>query len=514
MKSKYVDTTAVVQVIGGIYLDASLLDNENYHFNEEDFSDNEFHLTLFGTMFNLHALGAKNISLNAIEDYLVQRPSRYAIYKANKGAEYLTMLKETTQLNTFPYYYERMKKMTLLRMYEQKCGLDMSWFYDPDDVLDIKNRQIQEDRFDNTSLTEIADLIDKKIEDVKLFYVDNAEDSITQASTGAEVLLEKLKKNPELGYPMYGKYINTIFRGARPSKLYLRSAATGVGKTRAMIADACTIGCGSMYDLEKKEWVNTGEQQATMYIATEQSIDEVQTMMIAFLSGVDEEHILTGKYEEGEWERAQQGIRLLKNGKIYFEALPDFSLQDVENTIRRGIRNYGVKYIFHDYLHTSLKILEEITKRSGGIKLREDNILFMMSIRLKDICNKYGVFIMTATQLNGDYREAEEYDQNLLRGAKAIADKIDAGSIMLEVTQKDKEALGEMCKKKGFDMPDIKMSIYKNRRGRWKGILVWCKANRGICRIDPIFVTKYDYTLVDMEDFKIFVRPSVDLSVF
>ena len=76
----------------------------------------------------------------------------------------------------------------------------------------------------------------------------------------------------------------------------------------------------------------------------------------------------------------------------------------------------------HDYIHTSLKILEEITKRSGGVKLREDNVLFMLSTRLKDICNKYGVFIMSATQLNGEYQTSETPDQNLLRGAKAIAD--------------------------------------------------------------------------------------------
>ena len=69
-----------------------------------------------------------------------------------------------------------------------------------------------------------------------------------------------------------------------------------------------------------------------------------------------------------------------------------------------------------------MKILEEVTKRSGGVRLREDNILFMISITLKDICNQYGIFILSATQLNGDYRDAKEYDQNLLRGAKSIAD--------------------------------------------------------------------------------------------
>lgn len=513
-KSKYVDTTAIINVLAGVYTDPSLLDNESYYFNEEDFSTNEFHETLFGAIYNLHALGAKEITINTIEDYLEQRPKRKAIYTANKGAEYLTMLREHVSPNTFQYYYDRLKKMTLLRMYNERCGMDLSWFYDMDNILDLKKKQYQEDRLDNSSLVEIADLIDKKIDDIKLTFVNNCEAEITQAGSGVELLLEQLKQSPELGYPLYGKYINTITRGARLKKFYLRSAATGVGKTRSMIADACYIGCGSMYDLDKKEWVNTGEPQPTLYIATEQDLSEVQLMMIAFLSGVDSDKLATGDYAEGEWERAMHAAELLKHGKIYFESMPDFSLQDIENAIKKGIRDHNVTYIFHDYIHTSLKILEEVTRRGGGVRLREDNVLFMLSVKLKDICNQYGVFIMSATQLNGDYREADVYDQNLLRGAKAIADKIDYGAMMLEITDKDREALQDICKRGGFEMPDVKMSIYKNRAGRWKGILVWCKANRGICRIDPLFVTQYDYKLVEMEDFKINVKRSVDLSAF
>ena len=513
-KSKYVDTTAVVQVLGNVYTNPSLLDNENYHFHEEDFNDNEFHLILFGTIYNLHNLGVKDITINAIEDYLSQRPPKYGVYKSNKGSEYLTLLSEQIEPASFQYYYERMKKMTLLRMYDEKCGMDLKWIYDPDNILDVKKKQLQEDQLDNMSLIEIAESIDKKIDEVKTKFVDNLEETITPAGQGVELLLEQLKKQPELGYPLYGDYINNIVRGARLRKFYLRSAATGVGKSRSMIADACYIGCGSMYDVEKKEWVNTGYPEPTMYIATEQGIDEIQTMIIAFLSGVEEEHLLNGEYEEGEWDRAMRASQILQQGKLYIETLPDFSLQDIESVIKRGINEHEIKYIFHDYLHTSMKILEEITQRSGGVKLREDNILFMISIRLKDLCNKYNVFIMTATQLNGEYRTAEEYDQNLLRGAKAIADKIDVGMIMLEVNQSDKEALAELCKKSGYDMPDIKISVYKNRRGKWKGILLWCKARRGICRIDPMFVTKYDYDLIEMDNFKIHTRPSIDLSAF
>ena len=150
-----------------------------------------------------------------------------------------------------------------------------------------------------------------------------------------------------------------------------------------------------------------------------------------------------------------------------------------------------------------MKILEEITKRSGGIKLREDNVLFMLSTRLKDLCNKYGVFIMSATQLNGDWKDAKIPDQNLLRGAKAIADKIDYGSILLNTTDEDLVALESILASSMFDRPTIKMSIYKNRRGRYKGVILWCKANLGCCRIQPMFCTTYDYEMVSIDDIRI-----------
>ena len=161
-----------------------------------------------------------------------------------------------------------------------------------------------------------------------------------------------------------------------------------------------------------------------------------------------------------------------------------------------------------------MKILTEVTSKTGIKGLREDNVLFMISIRLKDLCNQYGVFIMTATQLNADYITAKQYDQNLLRGAKSIADKIDCGMIMLEVDNDDIVALEEVLNKGGFDKPVIKISIYKNRRGRYKSILLWCRANRGTCKIEPMFATNYQYELIPIEDLKIKVKPKQEESAF
>lgn len=500
---KYVDLSSIIQVIGGIYANPALLDQEEkYSFTEEDFTE-EFHKILFGSMYNLHALGAQEISLNAIEDYLEQRPTKLAVYKANKGAEYLQELKKSSQLAAFDYYYNRMKKMTLLRMFNKSVGMDLSWLYDTDNILDLKKKQQQEDWLDNTPIEKIAELISNKIDEIKAKYVNNDYNRGAQAGEGIDELLANLKENPEIGYPLFGPMINTVFRGARLKKFYLFSAATGVGKTRRMIADACNFACSQRYDSKTGKWIDIGKPQPTLYIATEQELGEIQTMMIAFLSDVNEEHILNGEYYAGEWDRVSRAAKLLKESPLYVEQLPDFSLQDIENTIKRHIREHDCLYICLDYIHTSMKILEEITRRSGGVKLREDNILFMMAIRLKDLCNEYGVFIESATQLNGNYTDTDNYDQNLLRGAKSIADKIDAGAIMLEVTGRDLEAIEPILKKGGFEQPDIKISVYKNRRGRWKDLWLWCTSDRGTCKITPVFATKYNYEFLELPETKI-----------
>ena len=157
-----------------------------------------------------------------------------------------------------------------------------------------------------------------------------------------------------------------------------------------------------------------------------------------------------------------------------------------------------------------MKILSEVSSKTGIKGLREDNVLFMISIRLKDMCNQYGIFIMTATQLNADYITAKQYDQNLLRGAKSIADKIDCGMIMLETDADDITSLEKVIREGGFEKPVIKISIYKNRRGRYKSILLWCKANRGTCRIEPMFATNYQYEIIPIENLKITIKPKME----
>ena len=478
-----------------------LLDyTDKYTITEDDFPE-DFHKIVFGSIYKLHELGAEKITLNSIADYLSSRPKSEAIFIKQKGEEWLLKAEENANPASFDYYYNRLKKMTLLRELD-KHGIDVTDIYDPDNIIDLKLRQQQEDKLDNSSLEQLAQEIQDKLDEIKATYVDGSWGQAYQAADGMEELLEELSQHPDVGVPLYGSLINTICRGARLKKYYLRSAPSGQGKSRTMIADTCYIGTNRIYD-DTFGWIRNGTAEPVLYITTELELSEVQTMMLAFLSNVNEEHIINYRFEGDELDRVREAAQILKDSPIYIEILPDFSLTDVENKIKKNIRDHDVSYIFFDYINTSLKILEEIATKAHGTKLREDSILFMLSTRLKDICNQYGVFILSGTQLNADYQTSETPDQNLLRGAKSIADKIDLGEIMLPVSNEDLENLEPILTNTGFKKPNLKISVYKNRRGRYKSIYLWCNADLGTCRVNPIFATTWSYELIQINNYKI-----------
>ena len=82
--------------------------------------------------------------------------------------------------------------------------------------------------------------------------------------------------------------------------------------------------------------------------------------------------------------------------------------------------------------------------------------------------------------------------------------------IMLEADHEDITALEKIIREGGFEKPVIKISIYKNRRGRYKSILLWCKSNRGTCRIEPMFATNYQYEIIPIENLKITIKPKME----
>ena len=298
----------------------------------------------------------------------------------------------------------------------------------------------------------------------------------------------------------------TCFTVDNKDSLFLMNDYIVTHNTRTLIADSCMFACNEIFNRKTMKWEQNGTKEPTLYITTEQEIDEIQTMLAAFVADVDEEKILEGTASFEELARVARAVEIIKESPLYIVSCPNFSLQDIENIIKINIKKYDVKYVCYDYIHTSMKILEEITRRSGGVKLREDNILFMLAVALKDLCNKYQIFILSSTQLNGSWYEATEVNQNLLRGAKSLADKVDIGCIIMPVRDFELDQIKPICDKLHYAVPTVAVHYYKNRRSKYKDVILWCKNNLGSCRLDPMFMTDTRYQYIEVEDMVIKVK--------
>jgi replicative DNA helicase len=138
-----------------------------------------------------------------------------------------------------------------------------------------------------------------------------------QAGKGLHILKEQLKLAPEIGLGLCCQTLNTVSRGARLGKLYIRSASSGVGKSRLSLADACYLAMDEIYDIQLKKWKPNNKAEPTLFITTELGMDEIQTMILAFVTGINEEKIQTFQQISEEfaaliipkvWEREQRKV--------------------------------------------------------------------------------------------------------------------------------------------------------------------------------------------------------------
>ena len=286
--------------------------------------------------------------------------------------------------------------------------------------------------------------------------------------------------------------------------------------TRLAVFDACKIAYPEHYDAESKcfvtEFTSDGElrqPQKTLFITTEMDKTEIQTIMISYLSGVNEKHILTAQYEEDEEERILYAERIMEKYQDYFylEEISDPNLTNVEALIKRYVSIEEVKVIFFDYIFTSPSLLAQFS----GAKIREDSALGLMANQLKQIAKDYNVFIMSSTQVNGEGMVNEGFkDERCLRGAKSLADKCDFACIVSRVTDKDLQSVSPMLKQAGLaatanstlmEIPTHVIDIYKNRRGGLRGVRVWTRLNLGTGERKDLCITRDNNTPYPIEEF-------------
>ena len=431
------------------------------------------------------------------------------VYKAEGGLDFLKNSYEYAQLGNFELHYKRVKKYSLLRRL-QKAHYDISKYYIADK--DVKDPQLEVEiieRLEKASLEDILNNVEKEYSEIRNDFLNGGRTKGDPAE-GLTTLIEDLRKSPSIGPSLEGKIFSSVCRGAREGCFFLKSASTSAGKSRTSIFDACHIAYPKRWSHEKNTFIEEiqangepREPRKVLFIVTEMDKEELQTIMLAYLSGVDEDNILTGNYDLGELTRVRQAAKIIEEYSGYFivEEISDPNLQNVEATIRKYATVDEVKYVFFDYIHSTASMINQFSRNN----IREDVILMMMANQLKQLAKDYGLFIFSATQVNALAMGDEEMnfkDEKSIRGAKAIADKADMGYVMTRVSEKGWNSvlatLNKAVREGTIDTSAIEnrpthvLDIYKMRRGRYKMIRIWCNIHLGTGERKDLFITTAD----------------------
>lgn len=497
-----VDKRAYLNTIGCLLQDSSLIDDIDRPLDRTDFNTENFYELLFVAIYNLHMQGCTTIDEFSIDSYLSNYKEQYSIFQENQGIEYLSNAREMATLENYDYYYHRLRKYSLLRYYE-KQGLDTRFIYDST-IADTSKMESEQIKFDNYTEQDIIEMVEATfVINPNMKYCTNTLSTDVQAGDGMTDLVNELMEVPDVGLALNNEGLNTVSRGARLGCLFMRSCPQGGGKTRMAAGDACKIAVPYFYDVNTNQYVYTGNCEPTTIFSTEMPVDEIQTLLIAAVSKVNEEHILYGTYEKGELDRVKQAISYIESSPLYIVHIPDFSIEDIKNQIKKYNREFSVRYFFFDYIHTSLRLMAEVNSKSG-MGLKEHQLLLVFATELKTIAQQLDVFIYTASQLNGEAQNALYKDQNLLAGSKALANKLDMGVISMSPTKAERKKIEAVLHRMvNMPVPNMCHWVYKVRRGRLTRIIIWTKIDLGTMTEQCLFVTNYDFELIDMDFTKI-----------
>jgi len=487
---------AVIQVLAALIVNPLLFADNNYRFSIDDFPE-QFHKIVYGAVEHLAKNGMQKIDYIDIDQFLKQYTTQYKVFCANKGIEYIQHAINMYDAKKFDYYYNTLKKHSLINSLNSQ-GIDTSDLYDPN-IIDPKKSAEMQAKFDNLTVNDILLNEETKIIMAKETFGGSSDLVQNRLGDDIEDLISELKESPEIGLPLCSPKLTTIYRGQRLGCVFMESAPSGTGKTRRAVSEACHLSVSEIYDLEQKKWVHNSFTESVLVLETELELKEIQTMALAYVSGVPETHILDGKYYDDEEARVNKAGQIIKNSNLFLVAMTNYDTEDIINIIKKYHQIYGVNYVYYDYLSESLKILAEGTRKTKT-PLRTDQILLAMITSLKDCAKQLGIYIWTATQLSGDYKNAKELDAGYLRSAKSLSDKIDVGTIMMPVREIDQDIINSYCAK-GFEViPNFVVSVYKIRRGTYQNIKVYVNFDRNTCRMTDCFVTDAKGVILPIAD--------------
>lgn len=238
--------------------------------------------------------------------------------------------------------------------------------------------------------------------------------------------------------------------------------------------------------------------------------EELEPMIWAFISGVEEYKIRRNILTPQEEARVDRAVEISEQTRIFLEDEENYDLNFLWNTTEKYKTDENINILCIDYLELTSGLVSEYAQLTRGMSVREDQVLLNLSASVKNMAKKFGITIFGFTQTTDEARRDGVRDQRAVKGARSLPNKADVGIVTFEPTKKELELVDSLIQKaKGLNktiIPNCCSTIYKNRGGEIKNIKLWSYQNLGNMQIIDLFCTDKNYEPISIDKTKIEVE--------
>lgn len=477
------DKSSVQQILGSLIQRPQLLSEvDKYALTIADFST-RFEKYIFSAILGLYNQGATKIEAIHIANFLEADTVGKKVFEQGNGIEYIEDIVSFSDIENFPYYYNRLKKINLLRDLK-KQNFPISQFY-CEDLTDPRADEINS-RFEELTPKDICDGIKQKLLQLESGYVQTGEVEVENACMGMREFVKNMNETISVGPPVQGHIYSKIFDGAIAPALYIRSGSSGLGKTRQAMGDACYLAYPIRYNSQTREWEQKGGCEKVLFIVTEQTFPQIRKMVLAYLSDINESRFKLGHFTKEEEERLDKAISIMEqfSDNLIFIKIPNPTIELVKTMVRENCLVHNIQHVFYDYIFIGPALLGEFR----GFSLRNDEVLLMFATALKDLAVELNVSMFTSTQVNASADDNKNIrNEASLAGGRSTINKADNGAIMARPTNEELESLHELTARYGT--PNVVTDIFKARSGEWTQVRIWSQVNLGTMKKRDLFIT-------------------------
>ena len=483
----------IQQILGSLMKHPQFLSEvDKYSLTLEDFST-RFEKYIFAAIQGLYQNGAQKITVFDVENYLEANAAAKKTFELQNGIEYLQDVEEFSNIENFSMYYTKLKKLNLLRDLK-KQGFDTSDFYVED--LTASNADEVNARFEELTVQDIVVGVKKKLLTLESDYAGTEEVQEWDIAGDIDELVEGFGEDGSVGLPIQGSILTKVIDGAQRSCLTIRSGASGTGKTRNAVADACLLAFPIRYNSQTCEWEQQGHNEKVLFIITEQTDKQIKKMILAYLTDMNESKFKYGKFTPEEKKIIEQGKKVMKefSSNFILVRIPNPTIDLVKTKVREKVLLHDIGFVFYDYIFIGPALLNEFR----GFGVRNDEVLLMMATALKDLAVELNVCVFTSTQVNANAdNNTNIRNESSLAGGRSTINKADNGMIMARPTKEELETLEPITSQYG--KPNLVTDIFKVRSGEWTQVRIWSIMDLGRMKREDLFIT--DSRLEVFQDF-------------